>query len=141
VASKTLIFPEDEGTFVRAPTRISNDLPAHIKGAAYWVVYGEHFGKSQYHVEISHGTELPVEFINHRWYILRWDIQEGYYITKKDWKLPIGEYDTGYYLLTDPEHPEYQHPSPLEARVTSDPESTLTTQSPQDRIDDSAVDI
>jgi hypothetical protein len=93
----------------------------------------EHLPRSQYFVEITRGgAELPIEFINHYWHILRWDEEWGAYITKNSWRLPRGEYGTGYYHITQPEHPEYRHPSPLELRITSDQESTPTTQSPQD---------
>jgi hypothetical protein len=83
VASKTLIFPDEEETYVRAPTRIVDDLPSRVKGAARWIIYGEHIGKSQYHIEVAPGVDVPVEFINHRWHFLRWEEEEGYYSTKK----------------------------------------------------------
>jgi hypothetical protein len=84
VASKTLIFPDEEETYIRAPTRISDDLPACIKGAAHWIIYREHIRKSQYHIEIAQGVDIPVEFINHRWHFLRWEDEEGYYLTRKN---------------------------------------------------------
>jgi hypothetical protein len=114
MASRILWFPKEEETYIQAPTWFSDDLPAHIQGAAHWVPYENHLGKSQYHIEIAPGVDIPVEFINHHWYFLHWE-PEGYYSMKQTWKLPIREYRTGYYYLTDPEHPEHQHPSPLEA--------------------------
>jgi hypothetical protein len=57
------------------------------------------------------------------------------------WKLPIGEYRTGWYHPGELGHPDYQHPLPLEACVTSDPELTSTMESPQDRFDESQDEI
>ena len=41
----------------------SDDLLAHIRGAAYWVKFGNE-KQSTYHVQDSEGREYPVEFIN-----------------------------------------------------------------------------
>ena len=130
MACRTLTFPEEDSTLVTVSTRFSDDLPAHIKGRAYWVSY-DHLAKSQYHIALGSGGELPVKFINHRWYIIRWD-EDGQYYTKSLWRLPIGEHGLGWYKESDPQHPDYQHPSPLDARVTSDPGTSTTEESPQD---------
>jgi hypothetical protein len=140
MASRTLIYPEDGNTLMTVSTRFSGDLPGHIKGRAYWVSF-DYLSRSQYHVTTESGHEFPVELVNNYWHILRWDEQEQRYYTKHHWKLPIGEYGTGWYHPGEPGHPDYQHLSPLEARVTSDPESTPTTESPQDRIDESHSEI
>ena len=49
----------------------SDDLSAHIKGAAYWVEFGNE-NQSVYHVRDSEGNKYPVEFINDQWYQLTW---------------------------------------------------------------------
>ena len=125
MASRIVYFPDDPEAFEVVHTRFTDDLPTHIRGQAFWKS-SDHLGKSQYHIVTEDGTHLPVEFINHEWYLLRWT--NGRYTTKQTWKITRGDYGTSWYRITDRAHPDYQHPSPLEARVTSDPETLPTTE-------------
>ena len=61
----------DGEKFLSLHPRTSNDLPAHIRGAAYWVEFGN-AEQSAYHVRDHEGNEYPVAFINDQWYQLTW---------------------------------------------------------------------
>ena len=126
MASRIIYFSEDQEEFTVVNTRFTDDLSSHIKGRAYWLNL-DHLGRSQYRIVISDGTPLAVEFINHHWYLISW--RQGCYVTKQSWKLSKGSYETGWYQENNPANPNFQQPSPLEARVTSDPESSPTTAS------------
>ena len=113
MACQTLIFLEDDSTLITVSTRFSDDLPAYIKGKAYWVSYN-HLARSQYYMALRSGGELPIKFINYQWYIIHWNNNEQYYI-KSFWRLPIEEHGLGWYNRSDPQYPDYQHPLPLNA--------------------------
>ena len=59
----TIATEFDGEKFLSLHLHTSNDLPAHIKGAAYWVEFGN-MDQSAYHVRDGEGNEYPVEFIN-----------------------------------------------------------------------------
>ena len=54
--------------------RASDNLPAHIKGAAEWVEYNEP-NRSCYMVRSpgNAAEEWPIELINGEWYLLTWE--------------------------------------------------------------------
>jgi len=53
------------------PLCTEDDLPAHVKGVAYWVNHANQ-NKNLYCFEDEKGGEWPIEFINNDWYVLRW---------------------------------------------------------------------
>ena len=63
-------FPVD-GSPIQIYTRNSDDLPQHVKQEAYWIDYDNTLA-SAYHIEDLSGTEVPIEFINNKWYLLHW---------------------------------------------------------------------
>ena len=65
---------------------MNDDLPAHIKGAAYWVEFGN-ADQSAYHVRDHEGNEYPVEFINDQWYQLTWGAS-GYWTSNSSKIIP-----------------------------------------------------
>ena len=67
----TITTKFDRGKFLNLHPCTSDNLPAHIKGAVYWVEFGNE-NQSAYHVRDSEGNEYPVEFINDQWYQLTW---------------------------------------------------------------------
>ena len=71
MASRIIYFPDDPEAFEVVNTRFTNNLPAHIKGQAFWK-NSDHLRKSQYHIITADRTHLPVKFINHDWYLLQW---------------------------------------------------------------------
>ena len=79
------------------------------------------------------------EVVNTRFtYLLRWS--EGQYTIKKNWELDRGEYETGWYRATDPANLNYQHPSPLEAWVTSNPETSLIMKGSRNHADELIIE-
>ena len=56
----------------------------------------------------NQGNETIVEFINNVWYIVIWT--NGQYHTNKNWKLHHGGLGTGWWLPSDPQHPNFTMP-------------------------------
>ena len=140
MASRIVHFPDNPEAFEVVNMRFTDDLPAHIKGRAFWK-NSDHLGKGQYYIVTADSTHLLIEFINHNWYLLQWT--NGRYTTKQTWKITRGDYETGWYWITDQVHSDYRHPSPLKAQITSDPETSLTTKGSwnNNMADDSIIDI
>jgi hypothetical protein len=69
MASQPVVFKGAK--LIHILTHISDDLPKHVKGEAYWVSYENH-EKSTYHFVNDQGIERPVELINHNWHYLEW---------------------------------------------------------------------
>ena len=67
----TIAAEFDREKFLSLHPHMSDDLPAHIRGAAYWVEFGDE-NQSVCHVQDSEGNKYPVEFINNQWYQLTW---------------------------------------------------------------------
>ena len=67
VASITVTW-ESNDQFTPVTRRTTDDLPAHVKGTAYWLNHNTH--PSGYYYAESGQTPVPVEFINDTWYIL-----------------------------------------------------------------------
>ena len=66
------------------------------------------------------GDDLPVEFINNRWYHLVWLTAQREYQTRNNFDItyPENSLGLGWWQITDPAHPEYQNPSPIDFRTT-----------------------
>jgi hypothetical protein len=62
------------------------------------------------------GDDLPVEFINNQWYHLVWLTAQREYQTRNDFDItyPENSLGLGWWQITDPAHPEYQNPSPID---------------------------
>ena len=89
----------------------TDNLPAHIKGAAEWVEYNEP-NRSCYMVRSpgNAAEEWPIELINGEWYLLTWE-NTGWQ-TKASRRLNDGDHQTlnlGWFNKDDAEHPDY-HP-------------------------------
>jgi hypothetical protein len=99
----TYTFQEDPETLVPVPIRASDDLPVHVKGAAYWIPaetgpggpYRAPFG--------DNNLQIPVEFINDSWYTLI--VENNQYKTAPAHKLDPGELGLGWWEETDEQHP------------------------------------
>ena len=90
-------FPADRSP-IQVYTRDTDNLPQHVKNKAYWIEYDNH-AASAYHIEDLGGTEVPIEFINNKWYILHWT--NYFYRTCEGWDLP-SEFKVGNWRLSDP---------------------------------------
>ena len=62
------VFPEGNQPIV-FNNQARDDLPAHMKGRAYWVDF-ENSNRLAYHMQDNQGNETIVEFINNAWYIV-----------------------------------------------------------------------
>lgn len=67
MASITVTWECDD-RFTPVTRRTTDDLPAHVKGTAYWLTHNTH--PSGYYYAEPGQTPVPVEFINNAWYIL-----------------------------------------------------------------------
>ena len=91
--------------------RETDNLPAHIKGAAEWAVYSEP-NRSCYIARTpgNAAEEWPIELINGEWYLLTWE-NTGWR-TKASRRLNDGDRRTlnlGWFNITNAEHPDF-HP-------------------------------
>lgn len=96
MASLTVTWePSDQFTpITRWPT---NDLPAHIKGTAYWLTHTTR--PSGYYYEEPGQQPVPVEFINNMWYILHFSHTkrifgtcESYWVDPNDQNVGLGRW-------------------------------------------------
>ena len=126
MASWTLDIPEN-GDYVTITVRTQDDLPSHIQGSAYWQSYRTlHLRNSYCVLSTLGGDNLPVEFINNRWYHLVWLTAQREYQTRNNFDITYLENSLGlgWWQITDPAHLEYQKPSPIEFRTTFSQGST-----------------
>ena len=96
--------------------RQTDDLPAHVKGTAFFENHrgqgGQRRYNTGYYITTSDGTKHAVEFIhtNNRddWYSLEKN-DLGRYITTTAKKIPelVADRYLGYWDVTDPQHPDY----------------------------------
>jgi len=89
--------------FVEVQLRQSPDLPEHVLGQIQWLSFSEYPG---YYLWDPEGqTNNPVEFIENYWYyIYRYD--RDTYLSHAD-RIERYSNNTGYWRITDPEHPEH----------------------------------
>ena len=96
--------------------RQADDLPAHVKGTAFFENHrgqgGQQRYETGYYITTSDRTKRPVEFIHARgqdnWYFLEKN-DLGRYFTTAVKRIPelIVERYLGYWNVTDPQHPDY----------------------------------
>jgi hypothetical protein len=128
-------FEESPDTLVAVPVRLRDDLPAHMRGTAYWEPsdigpggpYRVCFENSDY--------PLPVEFINDNWYTLT--LENNQYRASSEHRLERGELGTGWWNEEDEQHPtngrNQELMRPREVRPideTTDEESSETGEDP-----------
>jgi hypothetical protein len=116
VASLQIAFaPNDQATPVTRRTH--DDLPTHVKGTVKWNRPNHGYYIPQ-HLTSNNALE-PVEFINNRWYELRYDASMRTFYTQENLAIPIQNiYGIGFWNVTDPQHPEYQPPSRAPSRTS-----------------------
>jgi hypothetical protein len=91
---------EDNLTPIRR--RKQPDLPEHILGHVEWIATTD----PGYYIYIPEDeTFEPVEFIDNSWWTI---YKEGdFYFTTKEDQIPRYSKGTGYWKVTDPQHPEH----------------------------------
>jgi hypothetical protein len=116
VASLQIAFaPNNQATPVTRRTH--DDLPAHVKGTVEWNRHNRGYYIPQ-HLTSNNALE-PVEFINNRWYELRYDASARTFYTQENLSIPVQNvYGIGFWNVTDPQHPEYQPPSRTPSRTS-----------------------
>jgi hypothetical protein len=99
-------WPESGRDVILHP-RTEDDLPAQVKGSAWWIG-SEREGRSAYHIKDENHNEWPVEFLNNDWHLMKWE--GDHYITRQGWIIDRGFMGLGYWDISDPRHPNYQAP-------------------------------
>ncbi|KAH9024990.1 hypothetical protein EDB83DRAFT_2320022 [Lactarius deliciosus] len=139
VASLELTLdPEDQ--LVEVERRVLDNLPAHVKGTAYWKTSLTD-RQGGYYCVIKNQV-APVEFINDAWYGLE---RRGFdFFTKDSYRISRDNVvGLGWWDPADPENPEQlltpRAPSP--ANLPPDDEETKSTEEPVDNTLALEVDI
>jgi hypothetical protein len=116
VASLQIAFaPNNQATPVTRRTH--NNLPTHVKGTVEWNRPNRGYYIPQ-HLTSNNALE-PVEFINNRWYKLKYDASAHTFYTQENLVIPVQNiFGIGYWNVTDPQHPEYQPISRAPSRTT-----------------------
>jgi hypothetical protein len=135
--------PDEECEVTR---RKLDDLPPEVLGGVIWINY--HKGESvqqpktgyylpdlQDHTLVEptykpHAPE-PVEFFDNHWYYL--DDKNNKWYTAHYFQITHNEQDTGFWPITNPNHPDYQAPSPASASHRESRHSS-SEESPQQRF-------
>jgi hypothetical protein len=95
------------------------NLPAHVEERAQWILYQDQL-QSAYHGRRLDGSDIPVEFINNKWYTLLW--KDGWYQASRNCHIPmtqLAQLGLDMWRITDSQHPDYVEPpqiSPVEPR-------------------------
>jgi hypothetical protein len=126
VAELLTVQFQDPATLIVAPTRPSDDLPAHVKGIATWRT--EQGTEGPYQIPIGDsGILAPAEFIDDHWYFL---IVEGQqYKTAPEHQLAKYELGTGWWQETDAQHPMNRRIQELSQIRDNGPAETTTEES------------
>ena len=152
MASLSVTLQPTDG-FTRIERRTTDDLPAHVKGAAYWVNHNTR--PSGYYYEEPGKEPVPIEFINDAWYLLHFVSSERFYGTRASFRVNPDDPNIalGRWYDNDPANPnnqitpvvqiqtnltDYRIPSP--SHSDSEPENPATeTWGPQNEPFDEAV--
>ena len=104
------------------------DLPDHVLGAVQWLEFVAQPGYYLY-AETPSGVEdhLPVEFIDNSWFFITRSDDDGYNYICQDDHIERYAQRTGYWRISDPQHPEHvpEELPPVPGSSTSGP-STLS---------------
>jgi len=112
--------------------RQNNDLPAHVKGNAYYKYQGLGNSDNGYYVDLATKSHTPVEFVqandSYYWVGLIWR-NDGWYTSIKA-KLRRNR-NLGWWKEIDPQHPDYvspEHFSPtLQTAIEQSPHEEVLT--------------
>jgi len=85
--------------------RTKPDLPEHVLGQIKWLKFSEHPGYYLWDKKLN--TNRLVEFVDNNWfYLTTYNDDTNIYIYSEDHIEPYSN-NTGYWRITDPEHPDY----------------------------------
>ena len=110
MASLIVTF-ETNDRFTPITRRTTDDLPAHVKGTAYWLNHNTH-PSGYYYTEASQ-PPVPVEFINDTWYILHFSTTEQIFRTRASYRIDPNDPNVGLGRWPDTQA------QPLEIRTTN----------------------
>jgi len=92
-------------TLTQVQLRTNPDLPEHVLGQIKWLNFSEHPGYYLWDKEVN--TNRLVKFIDNSWfYLTTYNNDTNIYICSEDRIQPYSN-NTGYWRITDPEHPEH----------------------------------
>jgi hypothetical protein len=115
VSLQIALAPNNQATPVTCRTH--NDLPTHVKGTVEWNRHNCGYYIPQ-HLTSNNALE-PVEFINNRWYELRYNTSARTFYTQENLAIPVQNvFGIGFWNVTDPQHPKYQPISRTPSRTT-----------------------
>jgi len=110
--------------------RQNNDLPAHVKGNAYYKYQGPGNSNNRYYVDLATKSHAPVEFVqtndSYYWVGLIWRNNSWYTSIKV--KLQRNR-NLGWWKETDPQHPDYVSPEHFSPTL-----QTAIEQSPHKKV-------
>jgi len=98
-----LLRPSDDNRLTKVLRRRKDNLPDHIKGQAEWRT-DHSLGPGYYVLHLRNKTYYPVEFVDNYWYKLK--VYTGDTYITKDSQIPLHHYSTGYWDITDWQHPD-----------------------------------
>ena len=118
MASLSVTWPPADG-FIRVERRTTDDLPAHVKGTAYWVNHSTR--PSGYYYEEPGQEPVPVEFINDAWHILHFVSTERFYGTRASYRVNPNDSNIGLgrWYDNDPANPNNQITPTVQIQTTN----------------------
>ena len=91
--------------------RQQDNLPAHVKGNAYYEYHRPGNVDNRYYIDLATKTHTPIEFVqvnnSYHWVGLIWKT-DGWYTSIRA-KLQRSQ-NLGWWIETDPQHPDYVNP-------------------------------
>ena len=107
VASITVVW-QPNNSFTPINHWATNNLPDHVKGAAFWIHHNNRQGG--YYYTKSNQQPAPVELINNAWHLLHYSTTEQIFGVWESYQVEPGDpsYGLGYWHEHDPQHPNYQ---------------------------------
>jgi len=98
-----LLALSDDSRLVKVLRRPTDNLPDRVKGLAEWRT-DHSLGPGYYVLHPRNKTYYPVEFVDNYWYKLK--VYTGDVYITKDSQIPPHHYSTGYWDITDWQHPD-----------------------------------
>jgi len=129
ILAAVALIGELEDEYKRVHRRQQDDLPAHIKGNAYYEYQGPGNTDNRYYVDLPNKSHAAVEFVQvndtYHWVGLLWK-SDSWVTTKRGiLKRP----QLGWWQETDPQHPDYVSPEHFSPTL-----HTAIEQSPHEEI-------
>ena len=118
MASLTVTWQPTDG-FTPIVRQATDDLPAHIKGTAYWITHKT--CPSGYYYAESKQEPTPVEFINDAWYILHFSHAERIFGTCASYRIDPNDQNVGLgrWYENDPANPANQYTPTVQISTTN----------------------